>query len=348
MQFDRRTFLAMTAAACGISLAGAAGQMVIPPLLSGALQQYNHDMALADGLAGWKHELDAQQRLGFDLLWLANLGGALQAKADLDPLLGLMDLAGERSMTVLLDVGSSPGWYTSLDVAAERAAVRKNIQIIKDRYAGHPAFKGWYIPHEIYMAWGPFGDYMNDLYPALVEACKEAVPGAPVSLSPFFILDQDKIFGDFRYAAPEEYGNYWAELIRRSEFDIIMLQDSGEHFSFVTNAQREPFYAAMQRACREGGAALWGNVECAEFECPSIEEYVRRYGRVHHGTVPYAPWRAVPMPRMQEKLELAARYCERLVTWGYQEYGRPSASPASAKWYSDYAEHRNAVLARKP
>ncbi len=107
---------------------------------------------------------------------------------------------------------------------------------------------------------------------------QNAAPRKPVTLSPFFILDREKVFGDFRYATPEEYAQFWTGLIRRSGFDIIMLQDSGEHFSYVTNEQRRPFFAAMQSACMAAGAGLWGNVETAEFECPSIEEYVADTG----------------------------------------------------------------------
>jgi hypothetical protein len=58
-----------------------------------------------------------------------------------------------------------------------------------------------------------------------------------------------------------------------------MMQDSGEHFSYVQDAQRSPFFEAMLKACEASGVRFWGNVEVAEMECPSIEEYVRRYGR---------------------------------------------------------------------
>ena len=63
-----------------------------------------------------------------------------------------------------------------------------------------------------------------------------------------------------------------ADYIRRSGADIIMLQDSGEHFSYVTNKQRRPFFDAMHQACRASSAKLWGNVEVAEWdELPPLE-----------------------------------------------------------------------------
>ena len=135
---------------------------------------------------------------------------------------------------------------------------------------------------------------------------------------------------------PDDYSQYWAALIHRAGLDIVMLQDSGEHFSYVTNEMRRPFFQAMQRACREGGAQLWGNVEVAEFDCPSKEEFVRRYGKIHHSAVKNAPWRPVRLPRLREKLELAAEYCQDIVTWGYQEFCRPLLGEAAKNWYAAY------------
>jgi len=70
---------------------------------------------------------------------------------------------------------------------------------------------------------------------------------------------------------------------------LVGLQDSGEHFSYVTNEQRRPFFAAMAQACRDSGIRFWDNVEVAEMECLSLEEYVRRYGRVHHSKAKNIP-----------------------------------------------------------
>ncbi|MEZ6076139.1 MAG: hypothetical protein R3C56_10860 [Pirellulaceae bacterium] len=65
-----------------------------------------------------------------------------------------------------------------------------------------------------------------------------------------------------------------------SKFDVIMLQDSGEHMAFCTNAQRKPFFEAMKSACDVGGAKLWGNVDTPEFNVPSIETYIE-HGHAH-------------------------------------------------------------------
>lgn len=315
------------------------------PLISGALRQYSLDFSTAEGIEKLKRDLDQERAIGFDLLWLGNVLPLSNKPAKERGLARVLDLCHESGFRVIMDIGHTPGWFGNLDAVEERDFVQKNVTFLQERFGAHPAFHAWYVPHEIYAAWGAFGEYIDELFPALVDLCKAADPAKPVTISPFFILDQDKIFGDFRYAPPEEYGAYWTKLIKRAGFDVVMLQDSGEHFSYVTDEQRRPFFSAMRSACQESGARLWGNVETAEFECPSPEEYARRYGRVHHTTVKDAPWRAVPLDRLKGKLEVAAEFCERIVTWGYHERCKLDLGAEGAAWYAAYQQYYNTVSA---
>jgi hypothetical protein len=346
----REMLLHMLNAALGLAATSALGntsalrppKLRCRPVISGALWWLDPNESAKWGVSGWRDELDRQRRIGFDLLWLLNTMSAMDHPDD--PLGRLMDLCGKRKVQVILDTGNAPGvWYNNFDPKRELEACGKHIKRLAERFSGHPAFYAWYIPHEIYMCWGDWASKIEVLYSGLTDLCKKAAD-VPVTLSPFFILDRDKVFGDFRFNEPDEYRDYWARLIRKSGIDVIMLQDSGEHFSYVTMEQREPFFEAMRDACRLGGARLWGNVETAEFECPSIKEYVRRYGRMHHSTVKDAPWRPVPIARLKEKLELAARSSERIVTWGYREFCRPSLGARAAQWYEEYRRYARSVM----
>lgn len=306
------------------------------PLISGPLWWMNPAESAKWGISGWRDELDHQRRIGFDLLWLTNAPSAL-AHQD-NPLDKLMNLCAKRKVKVILDTGSTGKWYLKSDLKDELEFCTKNVRQIGERFAGHPAFYAWYIPHEIYMCWGKFAELIESFYSKLTESCKRAA-NLPVTLSPFFILDREKVFGDFRYNEPDEYRQYWTKLIKRSGIDVIMLQDSGEHFSYVTNDQRRPFFEAMYNACRDSNARFWGNVETAEYVCQSKEEYIRLYGRVHHSEAKGLPWRPVPIERLKEKLMLAAEYSERIVTWGYREFCRPVLGPEAKKWYDDYRSY---------
>lgn len=342
---SRRRFLkaaTVAALASGTGFANglaAAANRKCPPFISGTLWFVSGHESSSWQTAQWRRELTHQKAIGFDLLWLVNAQALLNTQEF--SLRQLLDLCSEMGFKAIIDTGSTHDWHSRLNVKEEIAACTKNIRAINERVAGHSAFHSWYIPHEIYMCWGPMNDYIRELYPALVTTCKKAA-NRPVSVSPFFILDRTKVFGDFRFNEPAEYRAYWADLIKRSGLNIVMLQDSGEHFAYVTIEQRRPFFDAMSRACKDSGAQLWGNVEVAEMNIPSIEEYVKRYGRVHHATVKDMPWRAVPMDRLKQKLDLAASYSGRLISWGYKEYCRPALGPAAKDWYRNYLQYRTA------
>ncbi len=283
-----------------------------------------------------------QQALGFDLLWLSNVQSAFKNEDGLAHLQGLMDACADLNFEVIIDTGFTPNWYGHRNLDVELKHCGETIDAVEKYFGDHKAFFGWYIPHEIYMTWGDFRNYIDQLYPAIVKRCK-SVSDKPVTLSPFFILDRDHIFGNFQYNEPEAYTAYWTQLIKRSGIDIIMLQDSGEHFSYVTNAMRRPFFEAMYNACAASGAKLWGNVEVAEFVCESPAKYVELYGKIHHSQVKDPPWRAVPIPRLAQKLTLAAQYCERIVCWGYQQYGRPDLGEKAVVWNQEYQKYLKGV-----
>lgn len=335
--FSRRDFLLSCLAAGFAPVLAASPESArkCRPVISGPLWWYHPATSERWGERGWRDQLDEQSRLRFNLLWLCNAAGAIDSDSGIAALRTLLDLCAKRRVRVILDTGTAGMWFSNLDLANELEVCGGRINRIGELFGGHPAFYGWYVPHEIYMCWGETARYIDGLYPGLVEKCKKAAD-LPVTVSPFFILDRDKVFGDFRYNEPDEYRDYWARLLKLSGFDVVMLQDSGEHFSYVTNEMRRPFFEAMSDACRQAGASFWGNVETAEYVCPSKEEFVRRYGRVHHATAKGISWRPVPIDRLKEKLDLAAEYSEEIVTWGYREFCQPSLGDAARTWYADY------------
>lgn len=335
---SRRDFILACLAVAGTVPAFAGHSDRVPkclPTIAGPLWWYDPTLSAKWGGSGWRDQLDEQSRIGFSLLWLCNAPAALSSKEGVAALESLLDLCARRKVRAIIDTGSTGMWYGNLDLPKELEVCGGFISRLGELFRGHPAFFAWYVPQEIYMCWGDMARYIDGLYPGLVERCKKAAD-LPVTVSPFFILDRDKVFGDFRFNEPEEYQRYWARLIRRSGLDVVMLQDSGEHFSYVTNEMRRPFFEAMSAACREGGAKFWGNVETAEYVCPSKDEFVRLYGKIHHSQAKGLPWRAVPIDRLREKLGLAAEYSEEIVTWGYREFCQPSLGEDARRWYADY------------
>lgn len=318
-------------------------QLLCLPVIRGHLRGYDHPFSIKEGIAGWRRELETEQRIGATFVWLSHIRPGLDEK-ERDTVKEIFDACEEQKMGVIIETGHTPQWFVHCDCKRELEEVRIVCRMISERYGDHPAFYGWYLHHEIYVADTAVDNFIQEFFPAAVETCKKAVPEKPVTLSPFFILDKHCVFGNFRYVEPDEYRMYWTGLIRRSGFDIIMLQDSGEHFSWVTIEQRRPFFEAMYGACRDSNSVLWGNVETAEMVVDSIEQYIERCGRVHHSMAKGIPWRNVPIDRLEQKLRLAAEYCDNIVSWGYWQFGRPHLSAEAAQWYEDYRQYYERVI----
>jgi hypothetical protein len=49
------------------------------------------------------------------------------------------------------------------------------------------------------------------------------------------------------------------------------------------------------------------------------------------------------MPRLKTKLALAVEFSERIVSWGYQEFCRPSLGSQAAAWYDAFLAHQKAL-----
>ncbi len=286
--------------------------------------------------AAWNEELDYMEALGIDILILNGPYAGPEGGAAFEALLDRLDA---RGMHVYLDTLAAPEWWTleSAEEEVKRACGRA--ALLEETYGRHSCFSGFYIPYECYVMWGTQRDLVAALYGGVSRCCKTVAPGKPVMISPFFILDDRGYLGDFRWATPEEYREFWQAILSESAIDMVALQDSGEHLGFYTLEQRRPFFAAMREACDATGTALWANVESGELNVAGFEEYVRRFGlRTHVNSPKTTPfWRAVPPEKFLDKLALAGDYADTAITWGYREFLRPSRDTTAAQAYLEYA-----------
>ncbi len=331
----------LTLCCCTLALAHAAAPADTPPArLAGAFWW----MSAADAQRApesWREELDHLQALGMDMLVVSipfvNDAPESQDGADAAPLKAFFDEADRRNLRIFINTLFTPDWWTLDDPAPEIARAEVTIRNIARLYGGRPSFHGWYVPYELYVFWDREADLIRTLYREVALRCKAALD-KPVMISPFFILDQAGVLGDFRWAAPEEYQEFWTGMLRQAPVDIVALQDSGEHLSYYTLEERRPFFAAMKAACDAAGAALWANIETGELLVASPEDYAARFGAKTHvndpKTVPY--WRGVPAEKLKEKLQFAGAFTDTAITWGYQEYIRPASKPTAQALYESY------------
>ena len=296
-------------------------------------------------------ELDHIQRFGLDTVILGGFSRYLlqkdSGKAEEALLEHILSECDRRGMSVGLETFVGQDWCLLWDMKREVDGNRRIIKRLQARYGHHPCFRYWYIGYENYLRWGRESDFIRQLYTELVGMCREAAPNRKIFLSPFFILDKRCIMGDYRYAEPSEYEDWWGQTLTLSGIDILAPQDSGEHLSFYTIEQRRPFFEAYARACRQSGTAFWGNVETGELEISGYDEYISRFGfgTEVNNSVTQPHWRAVPQEMLNRKLALAAEYSERIITWGYKEFFRPSLGGAARKNYDEYLRYLESLMA---
>lgn len=289
----------------------------------------------------WREDLDALDALGMDLLiFTGPFTGAEPKLGEGDPFDSLLGELGRRGMRVYLSTLQAPAWWTHPDPAPEIERATERIESLERRYGHHRSFEGFYIPYECYVMWGPTAETATALYRGVSAACKRTAPDKKTLISPFFILDDRQLLGDFRWAAPDEYEAFWTDILRDSDIDTVALQDSGEHLACYTLEQRAPFFAAMRSACDATGAAFWANIETGELNVTSLEDYVARFGlRTHVNDPKTSPfWRGVPAEKLVDKLVFARRYTRTAITWGYREFVRPSNGDMAAELYLEYYE----------
>lgn len=293
----------------------------------------------ARSASAWQADLDALEGLGMDTIIFASLyAGAKPSQGSDDPFHNFLDEMDRRGMKVYLCTGQPAAWWTSPDPAPEIARATDRAKDLVARYGSHKSFVGFYIPYECYVMWGDAAATTIRLYREVASACKALAPQKRTFISPFFILDDQKILGDFRWATPTEYRDFWVRVLRGSDIDVVALQDSGEHLACYTLQQRSPFFQAMKDACDATGKTLWANVETGELNVGSISDYVARFGDGTHvndpKTTPF--WRGVPAEKLLKKLAFCHQYTDTAVTWGYAEFVRPTQGPTSAQLYRDY------------
>ena len=287
-------------------------------------------------------ELDAIQALKMRVVvlngpWL----GAAVAAGESDPAESLFAEGDRRHLEFFVDTGAMANWWVQADPAAELARARERIQLVHQRYGHHPSFKGFYVPYETYVMWGAQRELTRTLYREVAGACKAVAPTKPVLISPFFILDDQHVLGNFRWATPAEYTEFWSEVLRDSAIDIVALQDRGEHLSYSTDEECAPFFAAMKRACNATGKRLWANVETGELAVNSPADYIAKFGRKTHVNDPRTQphWRGVPGEKLAAKLRFVRAYTPTAITWGYREFIRPSSGDTNL-----YHAYREALM----
>ncbi|HWK57282.1 MAG TPA: DUF4434 domain-containing protein [Parapedobacter sp.] len=240
-------------------------------------------------------------------------------------------VADKKGMRVISDLNMSGGdWYGKISADSLVTKTKKYVSAYHEQYGQHPSFWGWYLNNEI----NPIkvtetekSVFWRKVWKSIVDECHRVRPGSMVTISPFFLLDKDELRG-YEYLEPFEYEQWWSATLEETGIDILMLQDSGaEHLSFYTLAEREPFFAAFSRACESAGTKFWLNVETGQADVNDWSEALAMEKEKHRPK----KWRVfTEINWLSQKLELASKYGESIVNWGYYPLMNPTEEVVGA------------------
>jgi hypothetical protein len=222
-------------------------------------------------------------------------------------------------------------------------AVKKYIDQYHARYGKHKSFWGWYLDWEV----NPMkptdvakNAFWRKVWKNATEECHKVHPGSMVTVAPFFLIDAAQY--PSLYMPPSDYETEWAETLKETGIDILMLQESGaQHASFFTLAQRRPYYAAFAEACKQAGTKFWADMESGQVHANDWTELLQ----INKDGERDDYYEFTPINWLSQKLDLAAEYCDGIVNWGYFPYMNPvldagpwpvTSNGNSADAYNDY------------
>jgi hypothetical protein len=308
---------------------------------------YLYPIEIDRSITEWQTKLDQMQALGIQIIIFS--GFQFRDKSPTgasDPIEAIFAEADRRGLSIYMSTPYTLEWWMQSDPAPMVARARAFVEQFARRYGAHRSFTGWYVPYEAYVMWGAQANLFTALERDVSAVCKQVSPDKPVMISPFFNLDQAGYLGDFRWASPAEYQQFWTALLKQNQVDIVAQQDSGAHLSCYTLDERRPFLAAMKAACEAARKQYWINIEMGELGIESLAAYTNRFGYKTDvndrrlGTT----WRGVAADKLRQKLALAGEYTDTAISWGYQELIQPTLGPEAARLYESY---RSTLITRR-
>jgi hypothetical protein len=228
-----------------------------------------------------------------------------------------LDLAAEHGITFYLGLYDSNVFWYRYDWQTELELNLAFIDEVCDRYAGSPAFGGWYLPHETTDS----SLRILDLNTALARRVKSVTPGLPVLVSPFFFGRSDLWNGTdlrSRPREPDEHARIWDEIFGHYAglVDYCAFQDGTADPLRVAE-----YYAASTEVAARHGIRSWANVETFDRDMP-----IR---------FPPADWR-----KLAHRLDAVQPHVEKIISFELPHFMSPNSTwPSARHLYARYQEH---------
>lgn len=272
----------------------------------------------------WSQEFDYMKTLGFDTLIIqyAAFSGTAYYRSQVIPNLRgdgnviqtLLDEAAVRGMKVWLGTSHGDGWGDWSRLKQEADENKRVIDELASLYAQHPAFAGWYIPHELQLQGGAVvSQVITSFYATIADYARSKTPGKPVSIAPYFYVPKSVWT---KFSPPRVDSKVWERFLRETKVDVIMLQDGIGANPGRTLEEIAPYYRAMREAADRVGIEFWNDLE--NFDASN--------------------WQPTTAERVVKQLEFSAPYVHKTVIFEFNHYMSPLRGYRQGQQYEQYRE----------
>ncbi len=289
------------------------------------LDEITHDIPCQNwGGREWDRDFQAMKAVGIDTVILIRAGykeratfqsKVLQAEhphliVQEDLIRLFLDLSEKHGMDFFFGTYDSGNYWHSGKPQKEVDINRAFCDEVWSRYGDSPAFKGWYISHEI----DSFNSDVMKVYEELALHLRALQP-LPILISPY--IHGSKQFENA--TTLEKHERDWDEVFSRIQglVDIVAFQDGQVEFSELRD-----YLALNNRLAQKYGLTTWSNVESFDRDMP----------------IKFPP---IGWPKLRYKIEAALEAgVDKLITFEFSHFMSPnSVYPAAHNLHDRYSEH---------
>jgi len=228
------------------------------------------------GKAEWDRDFEAMKTIGIKHVimircgldrWMTYHSHVLQKEQNafipsVDLVRMFLELAEKHGMEFFFGTYDSGKYWVQGLHQKEIDLNRRVVDEAWKRYGHFPAFKGWYLTHEV--GRNIYG--ILDVYASMGKHCKDLSNGLPVLISPF--VDAVKATGNsgaVKTISPEQHEREWNAIMQgiAGAVDIVAFQDGDIDFGELSD-----FLFVNKKLADKYGLKCWTNSETFDREMP--------------------------------------------------------------------------------
>ncbi|MEQ8216979.1 MAG: DUF4434 domain-containing protein [Arenibacter sp.] len=300
------------------------------------LDEISHDIPHQNwGREEWDTDFKHMKAMGIEMVimirsgykqWITYPSNALQLqvgafKPSTDLLKLFLELSEKYDLQFYFGLYDSGKYWVNGDYASEVAINKAVIDEVWKHYGHYPAFKGWYISHEVSRK----NSQAIQLYKILGNHCKAISNGLPTMISPY--IDGVKNISQYDHevlktagVSLDEHTADWREIFNEIQgaVDIVAFQDG-----HVAYEELIDFLKVNKELAEEFGLECWTNTETFDRDMP----------------IKFLP---IKWDKLELKLNLAKKAgIENAITFEFSHFMSPqSAYLQAGHLYNRYQEYR--------